>query len=63
MIAAHLITWLSFGLIGALLIAAMADHRADQAQAQLEDLEWAIGHDLPGVEFDLHTEAALELAA
>ena len=63
MIAAHLITWLSFGLIGALLIAAMADHRADQAQAQLEELEWAIGHDLPGLEFDLYTEQALALIA
>ena len=63
MIAAHLITWLSFGLIGALLIAAMADHRADQAQAQLEELEWAIGHDLPGLEFDIHTQTALALIA
>jgi len=63
MIAAHLITWLSFGLIGAGLMAAMADARADLAQSQLDDLEWAIRHDLPGIEFDLHTEQALAVVA
>jgi hypothetical protein len=62
MIGLHLVAWLSFFAIGALLVAAMADARADLAQAQLEDLEWAIRHDLPGIEFDLHAESALALA-
>jgi hypothetical protein len=64
MISLHLIVWLAFGCLGAMLMAALADHRADKAEAQLEELEWAIGHwDIDQLAFDIHAGQALDLIA
>jgi hypothetical protein len=58
MIGMHLISWLSFGLLGACLMLWRADYRASQAEAMVEELANAISVDT----FDNHVSSALSVA-
>jgi hypothetical protein len=57
MVGMHLITWLSFGLLGACLALIRADNRAAQAEAMVHELAAAIHDDT----FHNHAESALAL--